>query len=64
MMEVSTAEDRSQIIDTDLLIVGTGPAGASLACFLASHGKYGKKTPCFYHLILHRTQRHHALSST
>ena len=25
---------------TDLLIVGTGPAGASLACFLASHGWY------------------------
>jgi NADPH-dependent 2,4-dienoyl-CoA reductase/sulfur reductase-like enzyme len=25
---------------TDLLIVGTGPAGASLACFLASHGKH------------------------
>jgi ribulose 1,5-bisphosphate synthetase/thiazole synthase len=25
-------------IETDLLIVGTGPAGASLACFLASYG--------------------------
>ena len=24
---------------TDYLIVGTGPAGASLACFLAQHGK-------------------------
>jgi alkyl hydroperoxide reductase subunit AhpF len=23
---------------TDMLIVGMGPAGASLACFLASHG--------------------------
>lgn len=27
------------LIKTDLLIVGAGPAGASLACFLASHGK-------------------------
>jgi flavin-dependent dehydrogenase len=26
------------IVKTDLLIVGAGPAGASLACFLASHG--------------------------
>jgi len=25
-------------IKTDLLIIGTGPAGASLACFFASHG--------------------------
>ncbi|TKA81593.1 hypothetical protein B0A49_00365 [Cryomyces minteri] len=28
-------------LETDLLIVGTGPAGASLACFLASHGLKG-----------------------
>lgn len=26
------------VIKTDLLIVGAGPAGAALACFLASHG--------------------------
>lgn len=26
-------------VSTDYLIVGTGPAGASLACFLAQHGK-------------------------
>ena len=26
-------------IKTEILIVGTGPAGASLACFLASHGE-------------------------
>ena len=25
-------------VETELLIVGAGPAGASLACFLASHG--------------------------
>lgn len=27
------------IIETDLLIVGAGPAGASLACFLSAHGR-------------------------
>lgn len=26
------------LIETDLLIVGTGPSGGALACFLASHG--------------------------
>lgn len=26
-------------LDTEFLIVGCGPAGASLACFLASYGK-------------------------
>jgi hypothetical protein len=25
-------------VKTDLLIIGTGPAGASLGCFLAAHG--------------------------
>lgn len=29
-----------EIIKTDLLIVGAGPAGASLACFLAAHGRF------------------------
>jgi len=28
-----------EIVKTDLLIVGAGPAGAALACFLASHGE-------------------------
>lgn len=27
------------VTTTDILIVGTGPAGASLACFLASYGE-------------------------
>ena len=26
--------------DTEFLIVGAGPAGASLACFLASYGEF------------------------
>jgi NADPH-dependent 2,4-dienoyl-CoA reductase/sulfur reductase-like enzyme len=26
-------------VETDLLIIGAGPAGASLACFLAQHGE-------------------------
>lgn len=29
-----------EVIKTDLLIIGAGPAGASLACFLAHHGKF------------------------
>jgi glycine/D-amino acid oxidase-like deaminating enzyme len=29
-----------EVVKTDLLIVGAGPAGASLACFLAAHGRY------------------------
>ncbi|KAL1838135.1 hypothetical protein VTJ49DRAFT_3014 [Mycothermus thermophilus] len=29
------------VVKTDLLIVGAGPAGASLACFLASYGRTG-----------------------
>lgn len=31
-------EVKMEKIKSDILIVGTGPAGASLACFLASHG--------------------------
>lgn len=29
--------------ETEFLIVGAGPAGASLACFLASYGKLRRK---------------------
>jgi ribulose 1,5-bisphosphate synthetase/thiazole synthase len=36
--EAQDAQD--DIVKTDLLIVGAGPAGASLACFLASHGEF------------------------
>ncbi|KAA6413706.1 MAG: 2,4-dichlorophenol 6-monooxygenase [Lasallia pustulata] len=42
--EVAKGNDSNtmaSIVETDLLIVGTGPAGASLACFLASHGLKG-----------------------
>ncbi|KAI9714324.1 MAG: hypothetical protein M1820_000285 [Bogoriella megaspora] len=38
-LPIRTAEDG--IPATDFLIVGAGPAGASLACFLASHGLHG-----------------------
>ena len=31
--------DTGPAILTDCLIVGTGPAGGSLACFLAQHGE-------------------------
>lgn len=36
-METNGSPVRSDL-DTEYLIVGCGPAGASLACFLASHG--------------------------
>lgn len=32
---------KDHVIETDLLIVGTGPAGSALACFLTSHGLTG-----------------------
>ncbi|KAF2158987.1 hypothetical protein M409DRAFT_30522 [Zasmidium cellare ATCC 36951] len=34
-------ESRSNVMEVDVLIVGAGPSGASLACFLASHGIKG-----------------------
>lgn len=30
--------DGQKLVETKILIVGAGPAGASLACFLASYG--------------------------
>lgn len=33
--------DAQAAIDIDLLIIGAGPAGASLACFLAAYGVKG-----------------------
>jgi hypothetical protein len=37
-------EEQAVVVETDLLIIGAGPAGASLACFLAQHGRnsFGK----------------------
>ncbi|KAL2000629.1 hypothetical protein VTN02DRAFT_2844 [Thermoascus thermophilus] len=35
------SEATTKTISTDILIIGAGPAGASLACFLASHGIHG-----------------------
>lgn len=31
--------DQESFRSTEFLIIGAGPAGASLACFLASHGE-------------------------
>ncbi|KAF4611368.1 hypothetical protein G7Y89_g15645 [Cudoniella acicularis] len=36
-----TTSSATTVIETDLLIIGAGPAGASLACFLAQHGLKG-----------------------
>ena len=35
-----SAHDSCHAVDTEFLIVGAGPAGAALACFLGSHGMY------------------------
>ena len=34
----SSTQNPSEVIETDLLIIGAGPAGASLACFLGNYG--------------------------
>lgn len=38
--QVTNSDKVEDAIDTEFLIVGAGPAGAALACFLGSHGKY------------------------
>lgn len=35
-----SVQDSDHVVDTEFLIVGAGPAGAALACFLGSHGEY------------------------
>lgn len=43
-------------LDVDVLICGTGPAGASLACFLGSLGKARTSLPSFdtaFAMLLH-----------
>lgn len=34
------------VIETDLLIVGAGPSGAALACFLGHHGESMRISRC------------------
>jgi hypothetical protein len=33
------------VVHTEFLIVGAGPAGASLACFLGAYGKWHLRNP-------------------
>ena len=40
MLNGESHHDSGIEITTDHLIVGTGPAGGALACFLAQHGKH------------------------
>jgi hypothetical protein len=51
------------ITTTDVLIIGTGPAGASLACFLASYGWFHipkfREKPGIKFLSLARNPRHY-----
>ncbi len=37
---IAPTDSGDPILKTDILIIGAGPAGASLACFLAFHGKF------------------------
>lgn len=37
-IDVSLSDDSIPLIETDVLIVGAGPAGASLGCFLGYNG--------------------------
>jgi len=39
------AHANQSVVESDLLIVGTGPAGASLACFLTSYGALDDPEP-------------------
>jgi 2-polyprenyl-6-methoxyphenol hydroxylase-like FAD-dependent oxidoreductase len=48
-------------LETDLLIVGAGPAGASLACFLASHGQ---TNTVFIHAQFHANSLQDVLGSS
>lgn len=36
----NSAQVDDHVVDTEFLIVGAGPAGASLACFLGSYGMF------------------------
>jgi 2-polyprenyl-6-methoxyphenol hydroxylase-like FAD-dependent oxidoreductase len=38
---ISNTPENTRLVQTDVLIIGAGPAGASLACFLASYGIKG-----------------------
>lgn len=38
-------ETPNGIVDTEFLVVGAGPAGAALACFLGSYGEYQGSNP-------------------
>jgi glycine/D-amino acid oxidase-like deaminating enzyme len=48
-----------EVVKTDLLIVGAGPAGASLACFLAAHGRYLDVVRVTQPAILPETNTYH-----
>ena len=45
-------ENQDGVVETDFLIIGAGPAGASLACFLISYGKCRSNTFVMYKAML------------
>lgn len=46
---------KDEMLETEFLVVGAGPAGAALACFLTSYGEYlfsvENKVMVFEHLL-------------
>jgi hypothetical protein len=59
-------QDEACLVTTDLLIIGAGPAGASLACFLAQHGNPPRQPsgPEDILTLPVRSQRHHTCINT
>ena len=55
--------NEQSMMQVDYLIVGTGPAGASLAAFMASYGKQGtlspSSAPLFADKVVPRDERPH-----
>jgi hypothetical protein len=42
------AAEQPRVVETEFVIVGAGPAGAALACFLTSYGMFSSSSKCDY----------------
>lgn len=48
VVPVAASGNETTIIKTDFLIIGAGPAGGTLGCFLGSHGKARNPLECWH----------------